>query len=61
MRRRKPTPKRRRPRAAPARLITAKSGGGLIVETAYALAGVPLTVEEIPWDDVGPPAVASPR
>lgn len=47
--------KRRRPRAmAPARLITAKGGGGLIVEAAYALAHEPLTIEEIPWDDVGP-------
>ena len=55
MARRKPTAKRRRPRAtAPARLITAKRGGGLIIKAGYALAGVPLTVEEIPWEDVGP-------
>jgi GST-like protein len=26
----------------------------LIVEVAYALAGEPLTIEEIPWEDVGP-------
>jgi GST-like protein len=36
------------------RLITAKGGGGLIVEAAYALAGLPLAVEDIAWDDVGP-------
>jgi GST-like protein len=47
-----------RPRAArrepAARLITAKGGGGLIVEAAYAVAGVPLEIEDIAWDDVGP-------
>jgi GST-like protein len=36
------------------RLITAKGGGGMIVECAYALAGVPLELEDIAWDDVGP-------
>jgi GST-like protein len=35
-------------------LITAKGGGGLIVEAAYGVAGVPLDVEDIAWDDVGP-------
>lgn len=55
MGRRKSVTKRRRPRAiASAHLITAKGGGGLIVEAAYALAGEPLTVEEISWEDVGP-------
>ncbi len=37
-----------------ARLITAKGGGGLIVEAAYAIAGVPLEIEDIDWSDVGP-------
>jgi GST-like protein len=55
MRRRKRATKPRRARApASARLITAQRGGGLIVEAAYAVAGVPLTVEEIKWEDVGP-------
>jgi GST-like protein len=55
IRRRKQATKRRTRRVkATARLITAKGGGGLIVEAAYALAGVPLAVEDIPWDDVGP-------
>jgi GST-like protein len=45
---------RRRPAAALPRLITAKGGGGLIIEAAYALAGVPLEIEDIAWDDVGP-------
>lgn len=40
--------------AGPDRLITAKGGGGLIVEAAYALAGIPLEIEDIDWDDVGP-------
>ncbi len=44
-----------RPRKpARARLITAKGGGGLIIEAAYALAGLPLEIEDIAWDDVGP-------
>jgi GST-like protein len=48
-----------RKRASPARakrdqLITAKGGGGLIVEAAYAVARVPLEIEDIAWDDVGP-------
>jgi GST-like protein len=51
-------PQARRPAKArapaAARLITAKGGGGLIVECAYALAGVPLEIEDIAWDDVGP-------
>jgi GST-like protein len=47
--------KRNAPRAKPhARLITAKGGGGLIVEAAYATAGVPLEIDDIAWDDVGP-------
>ncbi|MFI5320896.1 MAG: glutathione S-transferase family protein [Myxococcota bacterium] len=45
---------RSKPRA---RLITAKGGGGLIVEAAYALARVPLEIEDIAWDDVGPGSV----
>jgi GST-like protein len=56
-RRRSPRETRRggRKRAGPAaRLITAKGGGGLIVEAAYALAGVPLEIEDVAWDDVGP-------
>jgi GST-like protein len=53
-RRKKVASRRKRPVPAAAHLITAQRGGGLIVEAAYALAGVPLTVEEIPWDDVGP-------
>jgi GST-like protein len=40
-------------RPAP-RLITAKGGGGLIVEAAYAIAGRPLEIEDIAWQDVGP-------
>lgn len=56
---RKPTAKPRAKRklgakAQPHRLITAKGGGGLIVEAAFALAGVPLELEDIAWDDVGP-------
>lgn len=48
-------PRRVRSKSAPsARLITAKGGGGLTVEAAYALAGVPLEIEDIVWDDVGP-------
>jgi GST-like protein len=53
-------PRRKRPartaqkRTPRVRLITAKGGGGLIVEAAYALAGVPLEIEDIAWDDVGP-------
>jgi GST-like protein len=35
-------------------LITAKGGGGLILEAAFAIAGVPLEIEDIAWDDVGP-------
>ena len=54
----KPTPSAREPRRAkpaPAhRLITAKGGGGLIVETAFALARIPLEIEDIAWDDIGP-------
>jgi GST-like protein len=54
----KARPARRRtpraPRAARPRLITAKGGGGLIVEAAFALARVPLEIEDLPWDDVGP-------
>ena len=50
------TPKRSKRAAPPAadRLITAKGGGGLIVEAAYAIARVPLEIEDIAWDDVGP-------
>jgi GST-like protein len=52
---RKPPAKPRAPRPKPrARLITAKGGGGLIVEAAYGIAGVPLEIEDIAWDDVGP-------
>lgn len=40
--------------AQPYRLITAKGGGGLIVEAAFALSGLPLQLEDIAWDDVGP-------
>ena len=40
--------------APPHRLITAKGGGGLIVEAAFAVTRVPLEIEEIAWDDVGP-------
>ncbi|MFI5319224.1 MAG: glutathione S-transferase family protein [Myxococcota bacterium] len=36
------------------KLITAKGGGGLIVEAAYAIAEAPLEIEDISWDDVGP-------
>jgi GST-like protein len=36
------------------RLITAKGGGGLIVEAAYAVSGVPLEIEDVDWGDVGP-------
>ena len=54
----KPRPGARRPRrtkpAVAHRLITAKGGGGLIVEAAFALARVPLEIEDIAWDDVGP-------
>jgi GST-like protein len=56
-RRARKRPARARPAArtaARARLITARGGGGLIVEAAYALAGVPLEIEDIAWDDVGP-------
>jgi GST-like protein len=42
------------PRSKRDLLITAKGGGGLIVEAAYAVAGVPLDIEDIAWDDVGP-------
>jgi GST-like protein len=35
-------------------LITAKGGGGLIVEAAYAVAKVPLAIDDVSWDDVGP-------
>jgi GST-like protein len=38
----------------PYHLITAKGGGGLIVEAALALAGVPYEVEDLAWEDVGP-------
>lgn len=55
---RKPSARRPRRRAphslAMHRLITAKGGGGLIVEAAFALARVPLEIEDIAWDDVGP-------
>ncbi len=44
---------RKKPRTA-YRLITAKGGGGLIVETAFAIARLPLEIEDIAWDDVGP-------
>jgi GST-like protein len=47
-------PARRRPGKAIDRLFTAKGGGGLIVEAAYALAKVPLEIEDVAWDDVGP-------
>jgi GST-like protein len=50
--RKKPRP--RAPKRPVARLFTAKGGGGLIVESAYALAGVPLELEDVAWDDVGP-------
>ena len=40
--------------AAAPRLITAKGGGGLIIESAYAIVAAPLEVEDIAWDDVGP-------
>ena len=47
--------RRRAPQSrASHRLITAKGGGGLIVEAAFALARVPLEIEDIAWDDVGP-------
>ncbi len=35
-------------------LITAKGGGGIILEAAFALAEVPCEVEDISWDAVGP-------
>lgn len=35
-------------------LVTANGGGGLIIEAAYAIARVPLEIEDIAWDDVGP-------
>jgi hypothetical protein len=34
----------------PDHLITAKGGGGLIVEAALALAGVPCQVGDVAWD-----------
>jgi GST-like protein len=50
----KPAARKRKPQPKRARLLTAKGGGGLIVEAAYALAGVPLEIEDVAWDDVGP-------
>jgi GST-like protein len=41
-------------RTPAARLLTAKGGGGLIVEAAYALAGAPLEIEDLAWEEVGP-------
>jgi GST-like protein len=54
--RKQPAARRRARKPAPqrARLLTAKGGGGLIVEAAYALAGVPLDIEDVEWDEVGP-------
>lgn len=47
-------PTRKRGSQPAAHLITAKLGGGLIVEAAYGIAAVPLEIEDIAWDDVGP-------
>ncbi len=37
----------------PYKLLAAKGGGSMIVEGAFALAGLPLDVEYFSWTDLG--------